>query len=315
VTARYAGARYALATAEPLYGTASPVGRWLLIEQDGPWGRDAVLESRIDRATGRALKARAAAVGARVLLIRRHGGERARRHRVFVAVTQETGGFAEAFDVTTPADVLDLDLTPLAADRSCGGVPLARPLFLVCTNGRHDACCAEYGRPLVRALAAAHPAATWESSHVGGDRFAANLVCLPEGVYYGRVGPFDARRIAAAHLAGRIDLAHYRGRSCHGFVVQAAEYFARRDLDLGRLDDLVAERCVSHDSARHEVVFATADGRTVTAEVTVAPDPEPRRLTCQALRSANPPRYTLRRLEVAGATGSTSGPGTASRPG
>ena len=25
--------------------------------------------------------------------------------------------------------------------------------------------------------------------HVGGDRFAGNLVCLPEGLYFGRVGP------------------------------------------------------------------------------------------------------------------------------
>jgi hypothetical protein len=286
VTGRYACARHALETAEPVYATASPVRRWLLIEQAGPWGRDAVLESRIDPTTGGALKARAAALGARLLLIRTHGNDVSPTTRVVVAVSRQAGGFAEAFEVGGPADVLDLDLSPLAEERPSGGTGLDRPLFLVCTNGRHDACCAEYGRPLARALSAAHPEATWECSHIGGDRFAGNVVCLPEGVYYGRVGPLEAPRVAAAHLAGRIDLAHYRGRSCHSFVVQAADYLVRRALALDRLDDLRAERRESLDVGVHRVTLAVRDGRRVRAEVRVTPDPEPRRLTCQALRPA-----------------------------
>ena len=66
------------------------------------------------------------------------------------------------------------------------------PLFGVCTHGRHDACCAERGRPVAAALTASHPAETWEISHMGGDRFAANMVVLPEGLYYGRMDPGTA---------------------------------------------------------------------------------------------------------------------------
>ena len=32
----------------------------------------------------------------------------------------------------------------------------------------------------------------WQSSHIGGDRFAGNVVFLPEGLYYGRVEPAEA---------------------------------------------------------------------------------------------------------------------------
>jgi hypothetical protein len=205
-------------------------------------------------------------------------------------VTDQTQGFVEAHEVATPAGVLDLDLAPLRDHRRCGGRRLEEPLFLVCTNGRHDACCAEYGRPLARALAQAQPESTWECSHVGGDRFAGNLVCLPEGVYYGLLGPFDGPRVAAAHLDGRVDLEHYRGRSCHPFVVQAADYFARRELGLLGVHDLVAERLERLDGDTSRVVFATPDGRRVVTDVVVTADPDPRRLTCRAARARGAPR-------------------------
>src|SRR5207249_4701681 len=89
------------------------------------------------------------------------------------------------------------------------------------------------------ALAASHGELVWESSHIGGDRFAGNLVCLPHGLYFGRVGPAEAAEVADAYLAGRIDLGHYRGRSCYDMLVQAAEDAVRRRWGLTGVDDLV----------------------------------------------------------------------------
>ena len=63
----------------------------------------------------------------------------------------------------------------------------------------------------------------WQSSHIGGDRFAGNVVFLPEGLYFGRVEPAEAWPVLDEYLAGRIDLAHYRGRSAYSFAEQAAE--------------------------------------------------------------------------------------------
>ena len=110
------------------------------------------------------------------------------------------------------------------------------PLFGVCTHGRHDACCAERGRPVAAALTASHPAETWEISHMGGDRFAANMVVLPEGLYYGRMDPGSASEVAWLHEAGRLDLGRLRGRSSYPMHVQYAEIALRRHLEEDRLD-------------------------------------------------------------------------------
>src|SRR5439155_25430625 len=101
-------------------------------------------------------------------------------------------------------ETLDLDL-----DRASSGLPTGagrletEPLYLVCTHGRHDPCCAERGRPLAAAMSDAGGDRAWECSHIGGDRFAGNLLCFPHGLYFGRAGPQDGPRIAAAYARGK----------------------------------------------------------------------------------------------------------------
>ena len=125
---------------------------------------------------------------------------------------------------------------PSRAARRRTGPAVEGPLFGVCTHGRHDACCAERGRPVAAALTASHPAETWEISHMGGDRFAANMVVLPEGLYYGRMDPGSASQVAWLHEEGRVDLDRLRGRSSYPMHVQYAEIALRRHLEEDRLD-------------------------------------------------------------------------------
>lgn len=49
----------------------------------------------------------------------------------------------------------------------------------------------------------------WECSHVGGDRFAANIVILPEGLHYSRLTPSTAALPIDAYLEGSIHLPNY----------------------------------------------------------------------------------------------------------
>lgn len=53
---------------EPLPGTAAVAGGWLCLEQRGPWGHNALLQSHLDPAVGRALDAAAGPAGVRVQL-------------------------------------------------------------------------------------------------------------------------------------------------------------------------------------------------------------------------------------------------------
>ncbi|HVF07448.1 MAG TPA: hypothetical protein VNC60_02630, partial [Actinomycetota bacterium] len=84
----------------------------------------------------------------------------------------------------------------------------------------------------------AHSGGVWESPHVGGDRFAANMVAFPHGLVFGRVEPELGAEVVGAYAQGRIVLDHYRGRTSHPVHVQAAEIAVRRREGVDRIDDV-----------------------------------------------------------------------------
>jgi hypothetical protein len=281
----------ALARHEPLFATASLVSAWLLIEQPGAWGPDALTESSLPVEIGQELERRSANV--RMLLIRRRSASSGAP--VFFKAISGGSGVAPSMvsaPMPDPSVLLDVDLNALAAGKIGPGEAIHHPIFLVCTHGRHDICCADQGRPLYRALSATRPDRTWEVSHLGGDRFAGNLLVLPRGDYFGRVGPEHAESLVSGYESGWIDLDHHRGRSIQPRLVQAAEHFLRESDGLLGLDDLVVidYRRSDHDHA--EVVFRGPRG-VVEVLVRARPDHERRYLTCRADRPAYPVLYDL----------------------
>ena len=195
--------------------------------------------------------------------------------------------------MTDLAELASLDLAALGAGARPGWTPMAGPLLAVCTHGRHDACCAERGRPVAAALTAEHPDLTWEVSHVGGDRFAANLVVLPQGVYYGGVDAGSAPRVVGAWLDGHLVLDHLRGRSTLPMPVQAAEVALRRHLGETRLD-AVEPRGHRRDG---DLVTARFTVGGTSHDVTVRQGlAAPARLTCRAPRDAT--AYTFETVSV-----------------
>ena len=275
---------------ESLSGTASTIRRWLLIEHDGPWGRDGLRDARLPEGLGERLHALERRFRGRVLLIRRPdrpsgGGSGATR-----CFAVDTG---EAWIGTATVDRID-DAAALDPRDHATFADVDDPLFVVCTHGRRDPCCAERGRPLAQALAAAAAGAVWESTHVGGDRFAGNLVAFPHGLYFGRVEPEEAADIARDYGDGRIArLDRYRGRSCDPFPVQAAERAVRERTGAARIDDVTPEH-VQRREHLAEVTFATPEG-PVAVRLSRAASP-PMRLTCHAEREESLPRWTV--LEV-----------------
>ena len=81
----------------------------------------------------------------------------------------------------------------------------------MCTHGIHDACCAIKGRPVAAALAREWPEETFECSHLGGDRFAPNVLLLPDGACYAGMSPEQSVATVTAHLQGRVDVDRLRG--------------------------------------------------------------------------------------------------------
>jgi hypothetical protein len=159
----------------------------------------------------------------------------------------------------------------LSDGQSLGAVPAERRSYLVCTNGARDPCCAIRGPAVAQALARVLPGQVYECSHLGGHRFAANVLVLPDALCFGRLDARTASALAAELEAGRLPLDNLRGRTTLTSEEQAAEILVRRELGLARLDDL---RHVEHTT------FELRDGRRVTARLR-AHELQPHRVSCR----------------------------------
>lgn len=263
-----------LAVGEPLAATASAIRRWLLVTHAGPWGRDGLRDARLPAGLGATLADLGRRTGVRVLLIRRNAANPDDGPiRCFAADTRDAWLGSRRLDRIDEAAQVD------PADRRSFD-EIRGPLVVVCTHGRRDVCCAERGRPVADALARTVPDIAWESTHVGGDRFAANVVAFPHGLVFGRVEPAEAAGLVAAIREGRIaPLDRYRGRTRDPFDVQAADAAVRSASGLDGIDDLeVTRRSLRGD--RSAVTFTTPVGRS---RVTVRRTAEaPMRLTCRS---------------------------------
>ena len=277
---------------EPLTATASMVSAFLLLEDPGPWGPAVLQCLRVPEP----VRARAAGwereLGIRPLLIRRMGRSAGGARRVFVVNARH--GWAQTARLDSLAAVADWDLSGATGPHGVGLEPHDEPILLACTHGRHDACCAERGRPLVRALAAEFGDLVWESSHLGGDRFAANLLVLPDGHAYGRLDPASGPRVVADHFAGRLSLEHLRGRTTVPWVSQYAEQVVRERLGETRLDAVTSRVMVRRRG--HAVVQVRVGDEVQEVVVDVDRAPEAR-LTCGSERTSRAPRYSAPALD------------------
>lgn len=277
----------ALRRGDPMLGTAAPARGFLLVEQPGGWGRQALTSSRLDPAVGRALSDRAIARGLRALLIRRPGRQSAPVRRRWAVVSSQPGREQAWWgDFGGDGELLELPLDGSA------GVRTTEPTWLVCTHGRHDTCCAVEGRATAAALLRLRPEQVWECSHVGGDRFAANVIALPHGLYYGRVTPADAEQLVAAHESGALLPRLLRGRSTSVPAAQAAVAYARTALGENAIDALTPAGTLHLGGGRWQVRLRRSP-RNVMVTVQAGAGDEPGLLTCHATRTAHPPCFDL----------------------
>ncbi len=247
---------------EPLAGTASTDGSTLfLVRYAGLWPRKALEGSDLPEPLKARLLAAAKASRGRVQLVR---GEP--RHddppEVYVARTVAGERFVLRFAFASYEAMAEVDWAEVATrGRHPSASAVEAPLYLVCTHGKRDACCAARGADLFRVMHALAPGRVLQSSHLGGHRFAPVAVSLPDGLCYGRMRPEEAGAFVEARERGAIfDLHRLRGRMSFGAPAQAAEVFLRTALAETAIDAL---RLVedAEDGARHRVVFSVGGTR------------------------------------------------------
>lgn len=250
---------------EPLAGTAPTDTAWLFVESPGPWPAKATAHLSVP--------------GTRVQLIRRHGRS-----------TSDGGVRLFAASVGTAVSVRTAVVGSAEPDEiaSAAWEPYDAPLLMVCTNGRRDRCCSELGRPVTAALAERWPEATWETTHLGGHRFAATLLALPSGVTLGRLDGANAVEACAALLGGRLpDPALVRGRAGLPGVAQAAEHAVRLRDGLAGLGDVSVT-----GTAGDRVTLATTRGPVAATVTTGRGEARPQSCGDEKLKAA--PTYDVR---------------------
>lgn len=207
-----------LAAEEPLAGTAvAGRWRWLGLEYRPAWAARGVEEAVLPPEARAFVDAFAARPGHRVQLLRRP------HHKSGPLTVQladsRVGALREGtIDSYEELPALELDALPTKAG----------PVLWVCTHGQRDFCCGTHGG---RVFAEAHRMLgddAWQTSHLGGHRFAPTLLAWPQGVCYGRLAPRDVGPLLDALREGRL-YRHdtVRGRVAWSRGAQAAEAVLR----------------------------------------------------------------------------------------
>ena len=106
---------------------------------------------------------------------------------------------------------------------AANGEEINAPQYLVCTNGQRDLCCARFGLPVYNALTERVGQRAWQVTHLGGHRFAPNVLTLPDACLYGRVHAGGVDEFLSLTESGAVDFSRLRGRTCYPSVVQAGE--------------------------------------------------------------------------------------------
>lgn len=241
-----------VAAGESQFGTAAPgIDAWLMLEYTGAWAGKAWEAAQVSDAVRAHVDAFVdGTAGARLQLIGRPGAARRGPAGVVVMLASTRSGRAplvarwqlDGLDALT-----DIDLTAALAAVRGGAMPadaqpVAQPLLLVCTNGKRDRCCAKFGVAVYEVAARRAELEAWQTTHLGGHRFAATALWLPEGLCVGRLTAAGTDAFLDAALRRELgDLALLRGRTCLSEAAQAAECLWRSELDLHGFDDIVVE--------------------------------------------------------------------------
>jgi hypothetical protein len=281
---------------DDLVGTAAPARRWLLVEHPGPWAVDAWAGSGVSREVRARLDHEVARAGGRVQLIRRPGRQTTSPQRAWAAVGDGVGSRGAVWGAwRTDSDLLDaVPALRSSAHHTRPPTTAGDAVLLVCTHGRKDVCCAVRGRPIAAALQQIWPEQTWECSHVGGDRFAGNVVVLPDGAYYGNLDASSAVEVVRGHLHGAVPVDHLRGLSADPPVAQVAIAAAHREHGPAPIRAFATSGVRQVGEDRWQVTLRGEPPWPASVVVAVETYPGPSaRLTCRAVAPTSALAYRV----------------------
>ena len=185
-------------------GTAGTYDRFVLAEAPVPWPshiEDHPLLAEVDDAPG-----------VRVMAVR---GDARQDGRILVTRWERrSANVLVGADHLFDAEVAAAGIAALAAGKPCSGTEIgpAPPEVLVCSHGKRDRCCGQFGTLLHQQVEHRWPGVrVRRCSHTGGHRFAATGITLPDGRLWADLDETVLDQIVT-HSGQPMDLArHDRG--------------------------------------------------------------------------------------------------------
>ncbi|MBV1906686.1 MAG: hypothetical protein KUG75_11455 [Pseudomonadales bacterium] len=244
------------ALAESMSGTADQVDVWLLLEYTPSWSAKANLDNKLDQEVQDWWKDlpdlfQQMGLRARQQFIRQSGpsspgfrfivsipsdppsmsGNSAKvRARGTESGNLNGGRHSFLFQFEEYEQLLDFDWGLVRDPAAYSDKRITEPNYFVCTNGKRDICCARQGLKTYIELRKSVGKRAWQVTHLGGHRFAPNVLVLPDAVLYGRVHDREVVEFVGRIEAGQLDAERARGRSHLEKVAQAAEIYLPGDL-------------------------------------------------------------------------------------
>ena len=279
---------------ETLAGTFKPADTFFLIESNlpdyGGWGGSAVKAASNSGEFAPILRHLQLTPRAKILFIRRPQGD---AKNFYIAKTNQPKARIYHAALAEYADLLELDIASLTKEGAprIGECEMTEidELYTVCTNGRHDPCCAAFGAPVYQALADyAGAERVWQTTHIGGHRMAATLIAFPAGIVYGHLDPHDVESLVMNHRAGFVLTHKYRGRGCYAghkldeadhLAAGAAEAVIRDKTSKYGLNELFLSEVSEFGAGQRRVVFSDGNGSCYAAEVGTSMS-APRQTSC-----------------------------------
>lgn len=277
-------------TGEMLAGTAVNANVWFLLQYDRPWQAKATTDNDLPPHIQEWLGQQLTAAGnGRLQFIRQH--PTFAPLTFFIAIVDQHPPRLYEFQLTHYDDLLILDIPAIiAGDKAYEAYHRLAPLYLICTNGKRDRCCAKFGAAMFRAMQEAVGSAVWQTTHLGGHRFAATGMVFPQGDCYGHLSPDMLHDWTTAVAYHQILIPHYRGHAALSPVEQVADAHLRQQLNL-TANDAVQVTAVRPQSDTEWQIELQAQSQTYRLHVTQTATPI--FASCGTTQPKSKPQFTV----------------------
>ncbi|WP_346238149.1 sucrase ferredoxin [Niabella insulamsoli] len=280
---------------EQLAGTAANSNAFILIEHSNPFP-EKIINAHLDKDWLRSVQQFAKTVRGKVLLIRNKKTNFKDCKISFVDCNA-----SKYFTLQTSIEAI----TSIRLEEHVHSPETkwqTDPFFLICTNGKKDKCCAKFGFPVFKFFESFNADVNvWECTHVGGDRFAANVVAMPFGIYYGHVAVEDVGHIMVRTLLRKIYKNKFRGLSRRSFYEQAIECHLREYLQNYDIDFEIHTKLLHHEGNHYSVDVTTSNNGHYIVDIERIKIPYPHLLTCSSKKQEDLSKFTLSRIQKIGA--------------